>query len=142
MSWWDTGEGDNVIGDAPADLMGDALSEISYAREKRSQPNPNIQQLIDGFAHALKTYGSGDKGLTLKRSGGDDITARAEDSDEEIAKAFQTGFQQIARKYKERWDRDPRVQELAELLTFVLGYQPERYMSDAQGLKVRRISIG
>lgn len=141
MSWWDTGEGDNVIGDSPADLMGDVLSEISHARETRSQPNPNLQQLVDGFARALQAHGGEGKTMTVRRPEGGDVIARAKDGDEEIAKAFQTGFRQIENKYRERWDRAPRAEELAELLAFVLGYQPERYLSDGRGLKIRRIVL-
>ena len=55
MSWWDTGEGDDVIGDRPADLLISGLKKLGAEREAAGQERPSLDGLLAGLSAALST---------------------------------------------------------------------------------------
>ncbi len=53
MSWWNIDKG-NVIGDRPADIVGDTLAAIAQARRAQDHPLPRLQEIVDAIAVALE----------------------------------------------------------------------------------------
>ena len=146
MSWWDIDD-DNVTGDAPADSIRSALSAVAEERRRQGRPLPTLREVLGGFARALKTL--------EENSTGDDappafqaISAHLDSTPEPISvpadaeadagllDAFTRAFVEIDEQYRERWERPARRPELLEALSFILGYRPDRFLSDAAGLNI------
>jgi len=53
VSWWTIDKG-NVIGDRPADIVGDTLAAIAKARRAQDRPLPRLQDIVDAIAVALE----------------------------------------------------------------------------------------
>jgi hypothetical protein len=150
MSWWDIENG-NVMGDGPADLLSSTLSSIAEARENAGRRAPTLQEILDGFASALKIVQ--DKSLDKAQpTSFQNLVARLESApavtsggeagaaDSQVVSAFQQAFAQIEEQYQERWERKPRLAELLEALSFILGYRPDRFLSDADELNISEIT--
>ena len=144
MSWWGTGEGDDVIGDRPADLLTSALAELANERERATGERPSLPGLLAGLSEALSEAGGRAKLTAETQAGpvtGEGEAARAE------GKALQPHLREAMAKinaeYQERWERDVRPREVAHLAGFVLGPTPERYLrtSDAQGLQLNTVRV-
>lgn len=139
MSWWDIG--DDVIGDAPADIMGQALGEI--ARAKQTQAKPTLPEILDGFAAALRRMDAGQRysfqKVVARQESGRAVAATGESADDQLVSTFGQAFANIETEYQQRFERKPRLSELLQTLLFVIGHEPERFLSDAEGLKVNEI---
>jgi hypothetical protein len=142
MSWWDTGEGDDVIGDRPADILTAALADLAGRREREAGERPSLSGLLAGLAEALS--GTGRQARVTAETGagsvgGDSDAARAEGS--ALAPALREALAKIHAAYQERWERDARPSEVARVAAFVLGPSPERYLraSEAQGLELSAV---
>lgn len=53
MSWWNIDK-DDVIGDRPADIVGDTLAAIAKARRAQDRPLPRLQDIVDAIAVAFE----------------------------------------------------------------------------------------
>ena len=139
MSWWDIG--DDVIGDAPADIMRHALGEI--ARAKQTQAKPTLQELLNGFAAALRKIEAGQRDsfqkVVARQESGPAVAATGESADDQLVSTFEQAFKDIEKEYQQRFERKPRLSELLQTLLFVIGHEPERFLFDAEGLKVNEI---
>jgi hypothetical protein len=149
MSWWDIANG-NVMGDGPADVVSSTLNAIAEARENTGRPAPTLREILDGFAAALKI--AQDKSLdkaqpssfqhvVARLESAPDVTSGSEaaTADEQIVSAFRQAFANIEEQYQQRWERKPRLAELLEALSFILGYRPDRFLSDADELNILEI---
>jgi hypothetical protein len=148
MSWWDTGKGDDVIGDAPADLMIGILKEIGEERRRQSKAKASLQELADGFAKALQDApvdhreAQSPLRMVIKRSRLEDLVGNPQKADEQVTAAVRSGLQKIGSKYQERWNRNPRASELAETLSFALASQPERFLEVPADLEIDQVLVG
>ncbi|HEV2708088.1 MAG TPA: hypothetical protein VGV59_19385 [Pyrinomonadaceae bacterium] len=164
MSWWDLDDG-NVSGDAPADSMRAALDAVAAARTAQGRPLPTLAELLSGFTQALKTFEETSSNETHDASRDDahedgdahppvrqisaHLVGQSEpvtvapdaDADPQLLDAFARAFAEIREQYHERWERNPRRPELLEALSFILGYRPDRFLSDAQQLNILDLTI-
>lgn len=142
MSWWDTGEGDDVIGDRPADLLTSALAELATEQERATGERPSLPGLLAGLGEALSQKGHRTK-LTAETQGGpvtgESAAPRAEGN--AMQAHLREALAMINAEYQERWEREARPSEVARLAGFVLGPSPERYLRarDAQGLQLNAV---
>ena len=141
MSWWDIGE--DVIGDTPADIMTRTLVEISRAREQRSRAKPTLQEMLDGFAAALREMDDGRRYtfrelVALQRSG-PAVAASGDGANDQLISALRQASDEIETEYQQRFERKPRLSEFLHTLSFVIGHEPERFFSGVQGMEVDQI---
>jgi hypothetical protein len=132
MSWWD--DGDDILGDGPADAITAAWRTVLARREQDGQPPPATAEALESFAAALRRtqlappFGSmvlwrdRDRVSEFSGSGGVD----------ELTAAFAEAMQKIARDYQRRFERPPRPSEIIKTLDFVLRPSPETYLSDGR----------
>jgi len=133
MSWWDTGEGDDVIGDQPADLVRHSLQEIA-ARQK-----PGLEDLLG----AINTVTKSDSGKKLlenvpanhadvvaKLKSGETVSASAAEPNKPLVASLKENLKEIQKVYQERWERNPRLTEWLSTFAFVLRYRPEEFLED------------
>jgi hypothetical protein len=141
MSWWDIG--DDVIGDAPADIMTHALSEYVCVREKQSQAKPTLQEMLDSFAAALRKIEGGKRyefrKLVARQESAPTTATAGKSTNHELVSVLGQAFEKIDAEYQQRFGREPRLSELLQTLSFILGYEPERFLSNAEGMKIREI---
>jgi hypothetical protein len=133
MSWWDTGEGDDVIGDRPADLLTSALANLAGARGAVGEP-PSLAGLLAGLGAALSGPSRQVELVAETESG--PLPTGSEAEAVELMPELRKVLAEIDASYQERWERDPRPSEVARLTAFVLGPDPGRYLraADARGL--------
>jgi hypothetical protein len=144
MSWWNTGNKDDVTGDKPADLARSALQRIVKERESRSQEKPALADLLramgivakgapeknfDDQIGGLHQLFAGLKSGERVASGPLQVEARSED----LLGPLTESLRIIAEAYQERWERRPRLSEWLNAFEFVLRYRPEDFLED--GLK-------
>ena len=150
MSWWDVGGGDDVIGDAPADTLKRALNKIAKAREEQGKPAPTLQEMADSFAAALRAAWQKSveargresfNKIVIKPKSAEAIESdgKTEKGDPQLVSAFRGAIEEIAKLYEKRWERKPRLRELLETLSFILSYEPERFLSGAEGAEIETI---
>src|SRR5579871_4928698 len=150
MGWWNTEQGDDVIGDDSVDTIVDAL----HFHEKMVGRKPSLQELLDAVSLLLRSSGEGY--VSDPESIGDGpieallappappARSRPNPSrvpdDEQVSKLMfilAGAFGEIARMYLDtEMERRPRQSELLESLAFALRARPERVLRDAEGLEL------
>jgi hypothetical protein len=132
MSWWEIPPGDDVIGDSPADALGDALGKLRARTEAAVGRQPTLGELLGWLADALRrgAYPQAPEEL-VARTEGADIVARAQaPPEQELAELIDAALGEIAAAYDEAWDRAPRVTEVLKTLAFVLRPDPQRFVAE------------
>ncbi len=138
MSWWDTGNGDDVIGDRPADLLTAALPEL---------PAPSLAELLEAVSQVLREHG---ENLVADPDDARDAVVVTdppviEDNPrpprEAVTERLLGAFRDIAAVYDDRWERRPRVSELLALLAFVLRPRPRPWLSEGGDALVRDVVV-
>ncbi len=141
MGWWETGNGDDVSGDGPADSVTGALITIAEACQEKNIQRPTLMQLLNGIVAALRprpeVYLSDGEGISIGR-----LVAKLEShpyevsvkeftpTDEWLVIPLRYAFEEIAVEYQDsEVERKPRLSELLAAFAFVLGYEPEKYLS-------------
>lgn len=142
MSWWDTGEGDDVIGDRPADLLISGLKKLGAEREAAGKERPSLGGLLAGLSAALsgperQVQFVGETKAGPLPAGG----AAAETEAAELLPGLREALQAITASYEERWERGPRPSELAWLTAFVLGGDPWRYLRPEPGVELTDVRV-
>ena len=141
MSWWDTGNGDDVIGDQSGDLARHGLLAIVDANARHGRPKPLLQDLLRAIA-AVAIQAPPSQLTRPARLG--EIVASLETGDvlssgpvhdeadvaQELTSPLKANLRQLADVYQQRWKRPPRLSEWLESLAFVLRSQPEKYLLD------------
>lgn len=151
MSWWNIEKSD-VIGDRPADIVGDAFASIAQTRRSQGRPLPTLQEVVDALAVALdRSSGSltNDNGHTsppqivVELSSGVEIASRPRlVMDDAVVAAFEGAFSEIADAYISRWGRRPRRNEALYTVKFVLRPDPGEYVADPpqEGVIIKSIT--
>jgi hypothetical protein len=151
MGWWETGQGDDVIGDEPADTITTTLRAMAEAYEEQGKQKPTVQQLLNAILSALRLKPEQfiDEGneisiqtLTAKFESTLDNVSSSEDNiaDNQLVTALCDAFEEVAVEYEDaEMERKPRLSELLTSIAFVLGYEPEEYLSVPEGTSVTEI---
>jgi len=139
MSWWNIDKND-VIGDRPADIVGDAFASIAQTRRSQDRPLPTLQETADALAVALgRSSGlftndnghTSPPGVIVELSSGIEIESRQEPvADDALVMAFVGAFSEVADTYISRWGRRPRRNEVLYTVKFVLRPDPGEYVAD------------
>lgn len=142
MSWWNIDKSD-VIGDRPADIVGDALASIAAMRRSQDRPLPTLQETVDAMAVALGRSSesfmndnghTSPPGVIVELSSGIEIESRPEPvADDALVTAFMGAFSEMADTYISRWGRRPRRNEALYTVKFVLRPDPSEYVADPPG---------
>lgn len=130
MSWWDTSRG-RVLGDGPADVFRAALRDFAERRK------PTLPELLAALGEAL-----GRPGLAASRENGPAVLAAEGPADPDLVVALRQAFEKIGEEYRTYLDREPALEEILETVDFILGYQPERFLSDVEGMEILEIEPG
>jgi hypothetical protein len=140
MSWWDTGNETDVIGDGAADLAGGALKKIARQRK------PKLEELLRAIGLSVGTYASDASALRElvadAKDGSEPVSSgllRADDSVNDLLPPIRQALGEIAKEYGERWERKPKLSELLSIFAFVLGYRPEDFLEDGAQHPVKAI---
>jgi hypothetical protein len=152
MSWWNTNSDNDIIGDVPADIIGNTFKTIVKDRSTQGKPKPTLQEIVDSVAVALHTepetfiVGSNKtffhKVVVILESGSNQESSKDYSrANSYLVTMFLEAFQAIAHAYEERWERKPRLRELLACITFVLGFQPEEFISDAKKMHIKDLII-
>jgi hypothetical protein len=138
MSWWDTGNDDDVIGDEAADLVRHGLERIV---EKTAGAKPrladllraigvvaitNSGKLLDGVPNDLHEIVAQLKSDQTISSG---VLSRWSETND-VVSMLNENLAEVAQVYTERWERNPRLTEWLETFSFVLRARPEKFLSD------------
>ncbi|MCC2668854.1 MAG: hypothetical protein K0Q72_1325 [Armatimonadetes bacterium] len=142
MSWWDTGQGEDMMGDGPADILSQGLGDLAAWREQTAGERPTLPGLLAGLGAALSEQGCPVIVTAETASGhvgGADDTARAEGAT--YLPRLRVVLAELAGAYQERWERGPRPSEVVYAAGFVLGPFPGRYLRerDADGLELNAL---
>lgn len=141
MSWWDTGNNDDVIGDQPADLVRHGLQKIVETRAGQSPEKPRLADLLavvglvaSGAAGQLLEDASLNvREIVAELKSGQTISSGLIRDRPEVNDLFpilKENLRAIAEVYQERWERNPRLTEWLETLSFVLRYRPQDFLQD------------
>lgn len=149
MGWWEI-DGDDVIGDQPADIVGLKLLDLAGELQRRGLPKPRLGDLLRALERVLR----GRENELLDR--GEDrpvgrlrmrgVTTRADDSApatdaaagliEATVEEILVGFGNV---YGDIIGRRPRLSEVLASFTFVLRSSPEDYLRDLREDEVGEI---
>ena len=151
MSWWETGNGDDVIGDEPADALQDALRGIAAASEGQSRTKPTLAQLLAAIAAVLHTKARDvlaeaslvQSALVARLADGSVVRSESDDNGQlaTMVASLTAAAEAIARIYNDRFARRPRLSELLAVISFVLRGQPERYLAISNDQQIRSIEV-
>src|SRR5256885_1015793 len=56
MGWWKTGQGDDILGDRPADIVAHMLDALAETSEETKQRKPKLREVLEVIAAALRIY--------------------------------------------------------------------------------------
>jgi hypothetical protein len=131
MSWWD--DGDDVLGDRPADKLKAAWRTVLARRAERDEGPPTTDVALASFAAALRAAGLDPPFTRLVLWRGRERLRDFDGSgaDPELERAFAAAFTPIAADYQRQVERGPRPSELIKTLDFILTPEPANYLADA-----------
>lgn len=150
MGWWKTGQGDDIIGDAPADTISEIFAAIASSFEEEGKPKPTLQQVLDAIILVLREKGS-DIFESTEEISNQTLVAELEPTsakvwirgnniaDEKLIKAFEKAFEEIVDQYQDSVNRKPRLAEIFASIKFILGYNPDEYLSIEENSSVKKI---
>jgi hypothetical protein len=141
MGWWRTGKYDDLIGDGPVDTLTIALQEFANQYKSQYHEKPSLQDVLNVLLKTLQlqpeNYICDSQVYTLdllvsKTDSGLTVTSNPNAVlKEESIGIFHIAFEEISVEYQDsELDRKPRLRELLAILQFILGYQPDYYLSD------------
>jgi Arc/MetJ-type ribon-helix-helix transcriptional regulator len=140
VSWWETDNNDDVIGDQPSDLVRNALREISRMRGHRSGSNPTLNELLVAIGTVAEqnprfceSKSTVPIRLNAKLKTGEMIRSDQVNGTSvaaDLVQSLTTALRELSKIYQERWGRKPRLSEWASAFAFVLRYKPEEFVAD------------
>jgi hypothetical protein len=141
MSWWD--DDNDVLGDGPADRLSEAWRAILGARARTHLAKPTLVETLDAFASALRSVSleSPSHGIALQKGQEELRVFHGATEGSDLTKSFGEAIARIAEEYRQRFDRSPRPSELIKTLEFVIGYQTDIYLSDANVWPMRELRL-
>lgn len=149
MGWWSTGNGNDLVGDGPADTIQAMLANIAASCFDEGKPKPTPMQFLTAMMKVIN------ENAEVVIHGGAKVHIRKLEvqfephlhcaSTGEVSSAIQSleepldhAFVAIAREYEDVLGRKPRITELLSTVQFVLGHEPSIYLSvDAEVTKVK-----
>ena len=131
MSWWD--DGDDVLGDSPADKLKAAWRTLLARRSERGLGPPTTDEALASFAAALRAAPLDPPFTRMVLWRGRE---RVRDFDgatgnPELAQVFIAAMGPIVEDYRRQAERPPRPSELVKTLDFILAPRPASYLADA-----------
>jgi hypothetical protein len=143
MGWWDTGEGDDVAGDIPADAITVALGKHATRAKRQRRSRPSLPAVLDGLARVLRERGgelledplaaAALRGITAP---GVRLAARPAlpaQADAKLMAVLGEVLEEISGAYVDALDRKPRVREVLANFAFVLAVDPDDYVAGVKG---------
>ena len=138
MSWWNTGNSDDVIGDQPADQVRHGLQRIVEARAQHSKDKPELEELLQAIAFVAETEKGGfsdplseRKEIVATLKSGGTVSSRIKTPEpSDLVAPLSDSLRLIRELYQDRWERNPKLSEWLRAIEFVLGYRPEDFLSD------------
>jgi hypothetical protein len=146
MGWWRSENGENIIGDVPADILVETFEKMKSSTRR----TPALQDLLNAAVAALNQCGGewlegGEvalKGLSaeLNERGGY-VSSTSSAPDPNMVKLLSQAFEDIMVTYEEtEMRRKPKLDELLETVAFVLGPDDQDFASVPERRGVFRIS--
>jgi hypothetical protein len=147
MGWWESGE--DILGDGPADTVGEILDEMAGQNEREKGRKPTLQELLDALATALSRRPpaflcdaptSGTVALTaVLEESGEMLQSQEEAGEPALVEPWRRALEEIALEYEEsEMVRKPRLSEVLATFCFVMNGSPGRYLA-SEG-RIGRIS--
>ena len=149
MGWWYTDNGDDIIGDGPADTITDALIAISSHCRDNDREMVTLQELLNAvakaIAHESETFLSdADHGairVTATFDGRSPCVSVDTAVDSDVLHELLHRFSEVAAEYLDtELERKPRLNELLAVFNFVLRADPAAYLSDGAGIQLESIT--
>lgn len=151
MGWWRIGEGDDVMGDGPADEITTVLRAVSDAGTRDGQPPPlaAVLGILDAVLRDRAERVLGDpaelQGGRLAAELDDGTVVEAdppEKVDSELARQVFRGLENVALEYQDtELERKPRLSELLAVILFPLAPDPGEYVTVPGGAALRRLFL-
>jgi hypothetical protein len=141
VGWWSTSDEEKeYIGDDSADVVTAMLIKLGAIQKNRQAP-VTLQCLLDCLAIALKAREDSGRynfnRLTARLSNGLEVASNSSHSERQaIIDAVKDGLAEIDIAYRDEFERSPTLREIVDSFSFVLGYQPSRFLSDLEGVEV------
>lgn len=137
MGWWSTGSGDDVIGDRPADILGEMFTRLVAEHSKARTSKPTFGEMMATIEVALNDRpgqfladAPSKKVSVIARLGDRTVRAANPDSaDRALAALVRRALVEISAVYDESWERHVRLAELLSVIAFVLRAADD-YVSD------------
>ena len=141
MSWWN--DGDDMVGDGPADRLTEAWRVILGARKRARRRKPTMAQALDAFASAMRSAAleSASRGIAVRKGEQEADVLDGSSAAADLTEPFAAAIERISQEYRQRFDRPPRPSELVKALEFVLGYDTKMYVSDAKNWPMNDVQL-
>jgi hypothetical protein len=144
MGWWSISDKEKeYIGDDSADAVTTMLIKLSTMRKNR-QAQPTLQSLLDYLATALRSKEFSGRykfnQLTARLSNGLELASNRRHRERQaMIGVVKDGLAEIDIAYQDEFERSPTLREIVDSFSFVLGYQPSRFLSEVEGIEVQEI---
>lgn len=141
MGFWR--HGDDVLGDRPADILGNLLVTVAEMRRDDGEAAPTWESLFatvvsviaeDAGVYLGEVGPVGLPNVALHFAGGGRVEPSPAARDEALAPALRYAFAKVARAYEAEVGRGPRMSELLGTVRFVVAPDPEAYLDDGRRL--------
>src|SRR5882757_103299 len=134
MGWWNVEDGNDLLGDGPADILSSAMREMAQRNGRR----PTLQEFLDGMRRALEINPGallldGDvrvSALTARlNDGGKVSTTGTGPPDSSMVKLIYQALEDIVTAYEDMEDhRKPRLSELLATAAFIMGPDDQNFV--------------
>jgi hypothetical protein len=137
------------MGDDPADILGEMFTFHAQVSGRK----PRLREVLDALAHILRSDGSeivanpelmkGRQLLARLASPDPPLVSRAEEAPvDELLLNLAVSLREVAEAYEQSGlSRKPRLSEILEAFTAVLCDEPQRYLSEAGGLRLEAFTL-
>jgi hypothetical protein len=141
MSWWSNG--DDMLGDGPADRLREAWRVILGARKRARQRKPSMAQTLEAFAAAMRSSAleSPARGITVRKGTQEAGVFEGASAEADLSEPFAAAIAKISQEYQQRFNRPPRPSELVKAMEFILGYETKTYLSDASAWPMKDVHL-
>jgi hypothetical protein len=126
MSWWDVGKEQLTIGDVPADRIGGGLKRIAAAHGR-----PSLPRLLSSLGRILDTK-------VVSRTPHGQVAADGSE-DPALDREIRSTVDSVMEAYRDELKRGPSTEEILACFAFVLGFEPERYLSQLDGSEIEDV---
>ena len=151
MGWWKTGEGDDIIGDLPADVIGRAFAMISDMHQHEDGTRPALADILQWLLSAMaQTPGTLEDMLPESTTtalvattdyGTIESGGAGKPAGEKILGILTEALDTLALDYHDAVQRLPSGRELMATVTFVLAADPSRYLEWTPGNEIQDIRL-